>query len=182
MLRTVRLLLLPALLLLAAAAPLANEPATHNQQLFVLKSLKPDAKSVGLMVSADFARDEAAMTSVRRAATGAGVKIFLGTVETVRDVATKFRDLKGENVDAIWVIEAEGVMGDRATRSFLIDNTTRQRVPLMAPSATWVAEGAAAAVEKGGAGLSVAVNAKVLAALSINVPDALKASATVVSK
>ncbi len=175
-------LLLPALLLLVAATPLGLEPAGPNQQLFVLKTLKPDVKSVGLLVSARFAGDEAAMNGVRRAAAGAGFKIYLGTIETVRDVAAKFRDLKGEGVDAIWVVEGDGIMGDRATRTFLIENTTRGRMPLLAPTEAWVTEGATAAVEKGGSGLNVAVNSKVLAALSISVPESLKSSATVVTK
>lgn len=171
-------LVLPALLLLlAAATPLAKEPASHNQQLFVLKTLKPSTKSVGLMVSSRMAADEATMTSVKRAAAGAGFTIFLSTIDTIRDVAPKFRDLRAEGVQAIWVIEGNGVMADRATRSFLIENTTRQQVPLLAPSASWVSEGACASVEKVGGNLSVALNQKVLSALSITVPESLKESA-----
>lgn len=173
--------LLPLLLLLVAAKPFAGEPASHNQQLFVLKTLKPDAKNVGLMVSAQFAADAESMDSIRRAAAGAGVKIFLGTVETVRDVASKFRDLRGEGVDAIWVVEGDGLMGDRATRTFLIENTTRGRIPLLAPSSAWVSEGACASVEKGGSGLSVSLNQRVLTALSIAVPESLKASANLMA-
>ncbi len=175
--RFFRLLLLPALLLLVAATPVSREPASHNQQLFVLKTLKPTTKSVGLMVSARFSADAEAMESVRRAAAGAGFKIFLGTVETIRDVAPKFRDLRGEGVDAIWVVERTGLMNERGTRSFLIENAARQRMPLLAPDASWVSEGACASVEKGGAGLTVSLNEKVLAALSITVPESLKSSA-----
>lgn len=172
-----RTLLLPALLLLVAATPFAGEPATHNQQLFVLKSLKPDVKTVGLLVSGSFAADSESMTSVSRAAAGAGFKVILGTVESVRDVASKFRDLRAEGIDAVWVVETGGLMNDRATRSFLIDNSARGRLPLLAPNATWVSEGACASVEKGGAGLSVSLNQKVLSALSITVPESLKGSA-----
>lgn len=172
-----RTLLLPLLLLLVAATPFAGEPASHNQQLYVLKTLQPSITNVGLLVSNDFAADTEAMTSVRRAAAGAGFKIFLGTVGSVRDVASKFRDLRAEGVDAVWVVEGSGVMNDRATRSFLIENSTRGRLPLLAPSAAWVSEGAAASVEKNGSGLSVSLNQRVLSALSITVPESLKSSA-----
>ncbi len=168
---------LPLFFLFLAAAPSGNEPATHNQQLFVLKTLKPATKKVGLMISAQMAADEEAMTSVKRAAAGAGFTIYLAPVETIRDVAPKFRDLRGEGVEAIWVIEGDGVMADRATRSYLIENTARQQLPLLAPTASWVSEGACASVEKGGAGLAISLNEKVLSALSLNVPESLKATA-----
>ncbi len=167
-------LALAALILFAAAQP-ANEStmsASFHQQLFVLKALKPGIKKVGLFVDASFAADAAQMEAVTRAAAGSQVSIHIAPVASVADVASKFRTLDGDGIDAIWVPISQGNMAQGSARTFLVENAARKRLPLFGPDRSWVDAGAVGAFDG-----ALMLNQRTLTALSLTVPASLAASA-----
>jgi hypothetical protein len=168
-------LALVAVFALVAATP-SNGPASmeasFHQQLFVLKALKPDIKKVGLFVDAAFAQDASQMDAVTRAAAGSQVKIHLATITSVADVASKFRALESDGIDAVWVPESTGNMGQSAARTFLVENAARKRMPLFGPNRSWVDAGALGAFEGG-----LVINQRTLNALSLAVPASIAGSA-----
>lgn len=164
-----------AALFTLAAAPLGSPPsigASFHQQLFVLKALKPDIQKVGLFVDAAFADDEAQMEAVRRAAAGSEVTIHLATVSNIADVASKFRTLDSDGIDAVWVPEGAGNLSQSAARTFLVENAARNRMPLFGPNRSWVDAGAVGAFEGG-----LILNQRTLTALALTVPASLAGSA-----
>ena len=167
-------LALAGLVLLVAARP-ANQTAmgaSFHQQLFVLEALKPDIKKVGLFVDAAFADDDSQMEAVRRAAAGSKVTIHLATVGSVAEVASKFRTLDGDGIDAVWVPISEGNMSQASARTFLVENSARKRMPLFGPDRSWVDAGAVGAFDG-----ALMLNQRTLTALSLTVPESLAGSA-----
>lgn len=160
--------------LLLGAVP-ARAQVTATQQLYVIKECKPGVQKIGVLVSSKDAADAAFIADLNRAAAAAGVKVFVATVDNITEVAPKFRDLtRAQGVQAIWVPKAVGAIGDATSRKFIITNATQSRVPLFAPVAAWVNEGAAVALSKGADGISLTVNKAAAAAASLVIPDKYK--------
>lgn len=161
-------------LFICGALPVSAQ-VTATQQLFVIKECKPGVQKVGVIVSSKDAADQAFMADLNRAGAAAGVKVFVATVDEIKDVAPKFRDLtRSQGVQAIWVPKATGAIADATSRKFVITNATQSRIPLFAPAATWVKEGAAVSLSKGADGISLSVNKAAADASALQIPDKYK--------
>jgi ABC-type uncharacterized transport system substrate-binding protein len=170
-----------SVLFLLAASPL-NERVSVQQQLFVLKTLKPDLEVVGLIVSGQ-AEDRANLDrAVRRAAAGAGVRLVVSEAANIADVGPRFRQLVREHrVGAIWVVSADPVMNDRTVRSFLIEQSARAGLILLAPDRSWVRDGATLALEPAAGGASVILNERLASTLAIQVPESLRSQVQMIA-
>jgi ABC-type uncharacterized transport system substrate-binding protein len=167
-------LALAALFLLTAARPVGVDSmnGSFHQQLFVLKALKPDIQKVGLFVDNAFSEDDAQMEAVRRAAAGSKVVIHIAVIGSVADVASRFRTLDSDGIDAVWVPVSSGSLAQSSSRTFLVENSARKRLPLFGPDREWVDAGAVGAFDG-----SLMLNQRTLTALSLRVPESLAASA-----
>lgn len=179
--RITQLVLPLCVLLLLAASPL-NVRVSVQQQLFVLKTLKPDLEVVGLIVSGQAEDRENLDRAVRRAAAGAGVRLVVTEAANLADVGPKFRQLVREHrVGAIWVVSGDPVMNDRTARSFLIEQSTRAGLVLLAPDRTWVRDGATVALEPASGGASVILNERLATTLALQVPESLRAQVQMIA-
>ncbi len=171
-------LAIAAFLLLAATQPAGERSAgaSFHQQLFVLKALKPDIQKVGLFVDAAFAADAEQMEDIKRAAAGSQITVHLAAVSSAADVASKFRLLGAEGVDALWVPSSAGNMAQASARAFLVENAARKRLPLFGPDRSWVSAGAVGAFDG-----ALVFNQRTLTALSLTVPESLAGSAQVLA-
>lgn len=168
-------------LLVFVASPL-NQRVSVQQQLFVLKTLKPDLEVVGLIVSAQVEDRENLDRAVRRAAAGAGVRLVVTEASNLADIGPRFRQLVREHrVGAIWVVAGDPVVNDRTARSFLIEQAARAGLILLAPDRTWVRDGATLALESASGGSSVILNERLASTLALHVPETLRSQVQMIA-
>jgi len=168
--RTTACLLALVVGLTAASSPAPSYgTASPAQQLFMMKEVKPDLARIGIIW--DGRADDAVLQQALRAAQGYGVQVFRASVERNQDVGSAFRELhRTHRVQALWVITDTGLIAAEPTRSFLVREATRAGLPILAPSAGWVRDGAPLAVVAQGEGVRLVVNRTVAHALSLQVP------------
>ncbi len=165
-----------ALLLMAAVVVTAFTPASLNsgvtpmQHMYIMKEVKPDLQRVGIIWNTN-TNDEAVLTKIRRAGTSLKVQLFLAEVADLSDVAPQFRQLtRTHQVEAVWVLENDGLVDSKTSKNFLITNAMKSGLPLYAPSDDWVNDGAFISLKKEAEGLALFVNKSAADALSLSVP------------
>ncbi len=166
-------ILFSALLLagLVAVAP-ASAQVSPQQQMFLMKELKPDAAKVGIIWKAGVANREELLLQIQRSATSTGIKVFVSEVKDLKDVAEQYRNLvRTHGIQMLWIVENDGVVNDAASRKFLIKSAMEARIMLVAPSNDWVNEGACVAIKKQDDAIGLVVNKAAAEALSISVPE-----------
>lgn len=164
-------LMLVAALILSAFHPVQlGSDVTPMQQMYIMKEVKPDVARLGLIWNSA-THDEETLTKIRRAGTSLKVQLFLADVSDLSDIAPQFRELtRTHRVQAIWVIKNDGLVDSSTGKSFLIKNAMKAGLPLFAPSADWVSEGAFIAMKKQDGGIHLVVNKSAADALSLAVP------------
>ena len=146
--------------------------ATPLQSIYMIKQLIPHAKTIGLMWKQTDESGSGVMDQIKRASATLGVKIVVGDVENITDVAAQFRDLTDSyHVEALWIVHNSDLLSSSAARAFLIRNAALKGVPLFAPDHDWVSAGACAAVVTEGGSTKLYVNQKTLNALGLKVPE-----------
>lgn len=170
-----RITLRVAILLLTGLIAGANgstRSASPLQQLYMLKEIQPGIERVGIIWNEDRAESSGLLTQIQQAAASTGVTIFLAYTKEITDVAPAFRDLIRRNdAQAIWILDSDDpVVSSRIGRGFLIKNTTSQGIPLIAPSAGWVEEGAHMSFFHDGTTVRLAVNKRSADAADLTIP------------
>lgn len=170
-LKTLALLAASTVLLIAATQPYGG--ATPTQQLFVLKELKPNIERVGIVWKTSTA--DTYMADVQRAGAAAGVQVVVAAVGEIKEVAPSFRNLlRDHQIDALWVIDNDGLMDSDVVRKFLIKSTLEANIPLLVPSSDWVEQGASLTLTSSADGVALIVNQAAANALALTVPEKYK--------
>lgn len=150
----------------------AGQSAGLVQQMFFLNKMRPDVERIGLIWKRGAADQEKTIERANRAVASINSKLYVGYVEDKSDVAEQFRVMTREHdVQAIWVIENDGVVNAAAPREYLIKNTIRQGIPLVAPSRDWVDAGAPVAIAKNGGAIQILLNEQAAKATALKVPE-----------
>ena len=140
--------------------------------MFFLNKMRPDVERIGLIWKRGAADQEKTIERANRAVASINSKLYVGYVEDKSDVAEQFRVMTREHdVQAIWVIENDGVVNAAAPREYLIKNTIRQGIPLVAPSRDWVDAGAPVAIAKNGEAIQILLNEQAAKATALKVPE-----------
>ena len=165
-------LLVLALNVMGAALPTRTfTDATPMQQMFVIKELKPGIERVGIIWDPSGNHD-AIMEKIQRASTATGIKVFVGEASGLSDVGPQFRTLFREHkIEALWIVDNEGVISQSVARNFLIKEATQSGLPIFAPSRDWIDAGASVAVSKVDGSIQLFVNRAAADALSLQVPE-----------
>ncbi|MCS7082339.1 MAG: hypothetical protein N2561_02430 [Bacteroidetes bacterium] len=153
---------------------------TPTQQLFALKELYPGLKTIGVLTSQT--PSEETTKALNRASAATGVKVVVTVVNSVAELAPKFRELVSSyQVQAIWILEKDNVLTSPLAKDFLYKNTVTRNLALLAPDKTMVGEGALLHVSNEGGNLRLYLNQRVAQALNVKVPDQYQAHATFVA-
>lgn len=168
--------------------PEDQSPTTHQaglhpiQQMYYLKKMKPDVKRVGVIWKKGAAKQEQKLNVIKRAIASIQGKLFLGYVTETSDVGEKFRLLtRKHDVQALWVVENDGIVNSSAPRQYLIKNAVQQGIPLLAPTKDWVTAGAPFAIEKSGGSYRILMNEPAAKATSLDVPEKYKSKTKLVA-
>jgi putative ABC transport system substrate-binding protein len=184
-------LLIPAVALLLGATfsdtPIKDQHETALeeaevgliQQLFLLKKLKPDVKRVGIIWKEGISKQDSKLETAKRAAASIKGKLFVGYAEKASDVAEQFRLLtRDHNVQALWIIENDGVVDGSTSKQYLIENAVKEGIPLLAPTSDWVDAGAPLSIAKSDGELELMINEPAAAATGLEVPSEYESQAT----
>ncbi len=145
----------------------AQDGVTAKQQLFMLKELRPSVKKVGVLM----APGSAIAAEVGKAGATYGVQIVAQGVKEMSEVAPALRKLMADGVDAVWIPEASAGLSDATSRMYIIKQAVGSKIPVIAPSAEWVSQGAPVCVRKSGAGMEIVLNKATAAATALAVPE-----------
>nr|6K1Y_A Chain A, ABC-type uncharacterized transport system periplasmic component-like protein [Rhodothermus marinus DSM 4252] len=173
MMHTLRLFTVLSLLLTSAFTlfPETETEVTPIQQLFLIKELKPGIARIGVIWDKNAANRDEVLPQLQRASAATGIKVVVAEVASLQEVAPQFRTLlRDHQVEALWVLEESGLLGQAAARSFLIKNATQAGMPVFAPSETWLKEGACVTWRKDAEGIRLVVNKAVAEAMGITIP------------
>lgn len=176
--KTLTLALCGAILCLAFTGPqntaLAQAKAAHGQQLFLLKSLKPAAKKVGVIGAA---LTDQEVLSLTRAGMGVGLTVVVARPANAREVALLYKKLVAESkVDMILVTSGGGDWFTGASVEYLRENAVMDRVGLCVPTLEQMAGGALCSIQLENGKLVVHVNQKVANVVGAAVPIEQNAS------
>lgn len=151
---------------------MTNQSAGLVQQMFFLNKMRPDVERVGLIWKRGADGQEKTIERANRAVASIKGKLYVGYVEDKSGVAEQFRVLTREHdVQAIWVIENDGVVNASAPREYLIKNTIKQGIPLVAPSRDWVDAGAPVTIAENDGSIQILLNERAAKATALEVPD-----------
>ena len=152
------------------------------QQMFLLKKVKPDVQRIGVIWKKGVADQEAKLEAIRRAVATIQGKLFVAYVESKADVGGQFRQLaRKHDVQALWVVENDGIVDAAAPRQYLIENAAKSGIPLLAPTEDWVSAGAPMAVRKEGDIFRILLNEPAANATSIKVPAKYKSQTKLIA-
>ncbi len=172
--RTMRFVAVFSFLLSTAfvLVPANESDVTPIQQLFLIKELKPDISRIGVIWDKSATSRNQILSQLERASAATGIKVIVGEVSNLQEVAPQFRTLlRDHKIEALWILEESGLLGRAATRSFLIKSATQAGMPVFAPSETWLKEGACVTWRKDAGGIQLVVNKAVAEAMGITIPN-----------
>ena len=163
----------------ADQAPREDVPRTEArsgpglvQQMFFLNKMRSDIERVGVIWKRGAKGQEKTIERANRAVASIKGKLYVGYVEDKSGVAEQFRVLTREHdVQAIWILENDGVVNASAPRKYLIKNTIRQGIPLLAPSRDWVDAGAPVAIDENNGAVQILLNEPAAKATALTVPE-----------
>ncbi len=167
-----RTLCLGAFLLISAGMTVevsGQAKAAFGQQLFLLKSLKPGVKTVGVMGAA---LTDADVQSLTRAGMGIGLTVVVARPGNARDVAVLYKKLISESkAEMLLVTAGGGPWFEEASVEYLRENAVLDRVGLCVPTKDQLTGGALCCIQSEGGKLVVHVNQKVANVVGAAVPS-----------
>jgi len=132
------------------ALPSTDQPVTGismevspHEALRVLRQVLPQARRVGLLANSAIQRPEAIGRRVA-AAREQGLEVSVERIDAVTEVPQRLRALL-PTIDAFWLIPDETVLAPEMVRYLMLE-TLRQQIPVLAPSWRFVEDGALVAV------------------------------------
>ncbi len=144
------------------------QKAGYAQQFAILKRMKPELTTIGVMGST---LTEKNIESLTHAATGQGLKIVIGVPKSVRDIAEIYRKLVvGNKVQVIFVPDADDniVLGNGF--EFLRESSLTDRVGIMVPQQSLVSGGALCSVTMEDGKYKAFVNQRIAQVVGANIP------------
>lgn len=142
------------------------------QQLFFLNKMKPDIERIGLIWKEGIDNQGTKLQNAKRAVASISGKLFVGYVEDRSGVAKQFRTLiRDHDVQAIWIVENDGIVDASTPRKYLIKNTIEEGVPLLAPTTEWVNAGAPVSIVKSDGKPQIVLNEPAANATGLHIPE-----------
>ncbi len=162
---------LAALFLFPATFSAFGQAATPLQQLYLLKEIKPGIDKIGVVIAEANPERASVIEQLQKASAATGIKVVVGVVTGMSDVAPKVRELtKTHGVKALWVVNSDQIVGSDVTQKYLVKSAAEDKMMLMAPSDDWVKKGACLSIQSQGSGVRIVVNKPIADALSVAVP------------
>ena len=155
-------------LLVIVAAAHGQTPAPYVQQVAVVKTLKADLSTIGVIESG---LSEKSLQEIRRAGLGQGIKIVIGRAGSAGEVGPLYKKLVSESgVQMIWIPDPSDDMLLGIGFEYLRENTLSDKVGLIVPVEGLVQSGALCSVMTDGGKLKAFVNQRVAQVVGATIP------------
>ena len=143
------------------------QKAGFAQQFAVLKRMKPELTTIGVMGSTLVDKNIDALT---HAAAGLGLKIVVGIPRSMRDIADVYRELLKNGAQVIFIPDGNDnlVLGNGF--EYLRDNSLTDRIGIIVPQQSFVSTGALCSVTMEDGKLKAFVNQKIAQVVGANIP------------
>lgn len=168
-------------LLFACVALLSSQvhagELTAMQQVYIVKQLKPDIKSIGVLCNLE--KHPELTNKLSRIAAQMSVKIYLFDTKEILSVSKNFKRMRRKKVDAIWVFPDE-VLTQKIVADYLIRESVLAKIILMANDPAWVKKGATLCARSEEGEIRLYINEKAIGIMSLNLEEELKKAARVV--
>lgn len=143
------------------------QKAGYAQQLAILKRLKPELTTIGVMGST---LSDKNIEAISHAAAGQGLKIAVGVPKSIRDIAEIYRKLVEKGAQAIFIPDGSDnlVLGNGF--EFLRESSLTDRVGIMVPQQSLVSGGALCSVTMEDGKIKAFVNQRIAQVVGANIP------------
>lgn len=130
------------LMLGSSPAARAQGAVPYSQQIYLMKTLKPSIKTIGVMGSG---LSDETIELIARAAAGQEVGIFVARPQNAKEIATLYKKLTIEKAaEIIWIPEAGDKLMAGIGFEYLRENTMIDKVGLVSPPRRWWVRGLSA--------------------------------------
>lgn len=170
--RTVYASLALAGVLMLGSSPGARAQAAvpYAQQIYLMKTLKPSIKTIGVMGSG---LSDEAIELLARAGAGQGVGIFVARPQNAKEIAMLYKKLTVEKAaEIIWIPEANDKLMAGVGFEYLRENTLVDKVGLCVPTFALVGEGALCNFHSQEGRLTAFVNKRIAEMVGVSIPGA----------
>lgn len=148
--------------------PMLAQKATFGQQVAVMKVLKADLKTVGVLAGT---MSDKLTQDLTRAGLAQGVTIVIAKPKDQRDVVSLYKKLVSERkIQMLWLPDASDDVVSGVSVDYLKENTAMDGVGLCTTEKKLVASGALVSVQSENGKLVAYVNKKIAAAVGAVVP------------
>jgi hypothetical protein len=144
------------------------QKASYGQQVAVMKALKADLKTIGVIglnLSDKMTQD------LTRAGLQQGVTIVIAKPKDPREVATLYKTLvSGKKIQMLWLPETADEVVTSVSFDFLKENSLMDRIGLCVPEKKLVPSGVLCAVQIENGKLIVYANKKIASVVGVTIP------------
>ncbi|MCU0452443.1 MAG: hypothetical protein MUE68_02200 [Bacteroidetes bacterium] len=146
----------------------AQVKGAYGQRLFLLKSLKPASKTLGV-IGAELSDED--VQSLTRAGLGQGLTVIVARPKNAREVSLLYKKLVSENkIDLLLAMPGGGDWFEGASVEFLRENAALDRVGLCVPTMQQLTGGALCTIQSENGKFVVHVNQKAANVVGAVVP------------
>ena len=170
--RTVYASLALAGVLMLGSSPGARAQAAvpYAQQIYLMKTLKPSIKTIGVMGSG---LSDETIELLARAGAGQGVGIFVARPQNAKEIAALYKKLTVEKAaEIIWIPEANDKLMAGVGFEYLRENTLVDKVGLCVPTFALVGKGALCNFHSKEGTLTAFVNKRIAEMVGVSIPAA----------
>ncbi len=161
---------LPAVFLCMAfvSVPLIAQKASLSQQVAVMKALKPDLKTIGVLAGS---LTDKLTQDLTRAGLGQGITVVIAKPKDPREVVSLYKKLFADRkIQILWLPDASDEVVSGVSIDYLKENTVMDGVGLCVDDRKHVAGGALLSVQSEGGKLVAYVNKKIAAVVGAAIP------------
>ncbi|GEM_PF-1983973 len=142
---------------------------TFGQQIFLMKTLKPSLKKVGIIT---FNLSDEEVEQMTHASLGLGVKTIVARAAENREISGLYRKLITEyNAEMIWIPENDEKLILGVGMEFLLSNSIEDKVGLCVPTRDGVSKGALCCFQSENNKFTVFVNQRIAAVVGAAIPS-----------
>ncbi|HVN47690.1 MAG TPA: hypothetical protein VMU30_02595 [Bacteroidota bacterium] len=143
------------------------QKAGYAQQFAILKRMKPELTTIGVMGSM---LNDKSIDALTHAAAGQGLKIVVGVPKSIHDVAEIYRKLVDKGAQVIFVPDGSDnlVLGNGF--EFLRESSLTDRIGIMVPQQSLVSGGALCSVTMEDGKYKAFVNQRIAQVVGANIP------------
>jgi len=158
----------------------AQSSVTYAQLVFILKTLKPDLNTIGVLSTSLSEKDIASFT---RGAQGQGVNVFIGQPGDAREISALYKKLVSEKkVQIIIIPSVDDKMILKTGFEFLAENAALDKVGLCVPDQELLTQGAFCYITKENGKFVAYVNQRVSTFVGAKIPETESPTITFVSR